>query len=71
VVGVPDGFLDLPFFSFILGNVHVRGSATGSPTKIKEMFELAVKTNAKPWIQKRHMEKTNEVISDMEAGKAE
>lgn len=51
-------------------NVHVTGSAIGSPAVIQEMLELAAKQNVKAWIEERPLEKVNEALIDMENSKA-
>lgn len=54
VVGAPEKPLPpLPAFPFIMGNVHIGGSAIGSPKLIQEMLELAAKQGVKSWIEKR------------------
>ncbi|BGP35901.1 hypothetical protein JCM10296v2_007753 [Rhodotorula toruloides] len=72
LVGAPEKPVakDLPAFPFITGNVHLGGSAIGSPSTIKEMLELAAKQNIKSWIEKRSMEDVYKVIPDMNASKA-
>ena len=35
--------LQLPVFPLLMGNIHIGGSAIGSPTLIKSMLELAAK----------------------------
>ena len=39
-----------------MGNVHIGGSAIGSPVVIKQMLELAAKENVQPWIIKRPLD---------------
>ncbi|BGP35910.1 hypothetical protein JCM10296v2_007762 [Rhodotorula toruloides] len=72
LVGAPEKPVakDLPAFPFIMGNVHLGGSAIGSPSTIKEMLELAAKQNIKSWIEKRPMEDVNQAVPDMHASKA-
>lgn len=70
-VGVPeDGPLTLPVFSLVMGGVNIGGSLIGSPSDLREMFELAAKKNVKPWIQERPMRDANQAIVDMEKGDA-
>lgn len=60
----------IPAFPLILGNVHVAGSAIGSPAVIKEMLELAATQNVKGWIEKRPMKEANQAVVDMSNSKA-
>lgn len=54
LVGAPEKPLPaIPAFPLILSNVHIAGSAIGSPKLIQEMLELAAKQNVKSWIEKR------------------
>ena len=70
-VGLPeDGPLSVPAISLIGSGVQIGGSLIGSPSDIREMFDLAVKKQVKPWIQQRPMRDANEAIVEMEAGKA-
>ncbi|KAK4056066.1 hypothetical protein OIO90_002797 [Microbotryomycetes sp. JL221] len=55
---------------FVLSNIHIAGSAIGSPQTIKAMFDLAVKHQIEPWIEKRPMSKANETLVDLVASKA-
>lgn len=71
-VGAPDGgsFPNINAFTLISRGIKVGGSAIGSPKEINEMLQLAADKKIKPWIQKRSMKEANQVILDMEAGKA-
>lgn len=53
-----------------MNNIHLTGSAIGSPKIIKEMLELAAKQDIKGWIIKRPMSDVNQVVQDMHASKA-
>lgn len=53
-----------------MNNIHLTGSAIGSPKIIKEMLELAAKQDIKGWIIKRPMDDVNQVVQDMHASKA-
>ncbi|GJN94742.1 hypothetical protein Rhopal_007834-T1 [Rhodotorula paludigena] len=71
LVGAPEKPLpSLPAFPFLMNNVHIGGSAIGSPTIIKEMLELAAKQNIKSWIEKRPLEDANQAVVDMHNSKA-
>ncbi|KAH8681756.1 zinc-binding dehydrogenase [Xylariales sp. PMI_506] len=71
-VGAPDGGNMPPINAFtLIGNgIKVTGSATGSPWEIKEMLQLAVDKQIKPWVQERPLKDANQAIVDMDAGKA-
>ncbi|GAA5939238.1 hypothetical protein JCM3775_007165 [Rhodotorula graminis] len=71
LVGAPEKPLPaIPAFPLILNNVHIAGSAIGSPKLIKEMLELAAKQNVKSWIEKRDIKDANQTVIDMKASKA-
>ena len=42
----------------------------GSPAEIQEMLQFAADKEIEPWVETRPMEKANETLVDMEAGKA-
>jgi len=70
-VGAPeDPIPPMTLWPLIIANVHMTGWAIGSPQNINEMFELAVKHNVKPWIQKIPLRDANDAIVKMEEGKA-
>ena len=71
-VGAPDGgnLPPLNAFTIIAGQCKVGGSLIGSPSEIREMLELAVEKNVKPWVQTRPMSDANQAVQDMIAGKA-
>ena len=70
-VGAPEDVLP-PFhaFALILKGAKIGGSAIGSPEDIREMLDLAVSHQVKPWIEERPMKEANQAIVDMDAGKA-
>jgi len=71
LVGAPEKpFPPVPAFPFIMGNVHLGGSAIGSPKMINEMLELASKQDIKPWVTKRPLEDANQAVVDMHNSKA-
>ncbi|KAL8286123.1 hypothetical protein RQP46_004611 [Phenoliferia psychrophenolica] len=71
LVGAPEEPLpSFPAFPLIMNNVHIGGSAIGSPSVIKDMLELAAKENVKPWIIKRPLDDVNQAVRDMKASKA-
>lgn len=48
-----------------MNNVHIGGSAIGSPEMIREMLELAATQKIHPWIIKKPMSEVNDVIVKM------
>lgn len=72
-VGAPDGG-ELPAvnaFTLIGSGVKIGGSATGSPsTEIPEMLKLAADKKIEPWVQLRSLKEANNVVVDMDEGKA-
>ncbi|PHH86415.1 hypothetical protein CDD83_10274 [Cordyceps sp. RAO-2017] len=71
-VGAPDGG-ELPpinAFLLIMNDIKVGGSAIGSPQDITEMLQLAAEQQIKPWVQMRPLKEANQVVVDMDAGKA-
>ena len=71
VVGAPEEPLpSFPAFPLLLNNVHIGGSAIGSPKIIKEMLALAAKQDIKSWITKRPLDDVNEAVKDQVASKA-
>lgn len=72
-VGAPDGGELPPINAFtLIGNgIKVGGSAIGSAaTEIPEMLQLAADKKIQPWVQTRPLKEANQVVRDMEAGKA-
>jgi alcohol dehydrogenase (NADP+) len=68
----PDGG-ELPpinAFTIISNGIKVGGSAIGSPQDIKDMLDLAVQRNIKPWIQQIPLKDANRAVVDLHAGKA-
>ncbi|KAG7529693.1 hypothetical protein FFLO_05499 [Filobasidium floriforme] len=69
LVGAPEKPLPaLSPFQLIPGSISIGGSIIGSPSLISEMLDLAVKHKVEPWVQKRSMDKVNEVIPLMNKG---
>lgn len=70
-VGAPEDRLPaFNAFSLIAKGCKIGGSAIGAPHEIEEMLELTAKKSVKPWIQKRPLKDANNVVLDMDAGKA-
>lgn len=70
MVGVPEGSLDLPVFPLLMGNIHVGGSAIGSPTEVQQMFALVKAKGIKPWIERRSFDDINACVKDAKDGRA-
>lgn len=71
VVGAPEEPLpSFPAFTLLMNNVHIGGSAIGSPKLIKEMLALAATQKIHPWIIKRKLDDVNQVVQDMHASGA-
>lgn len=49
---------------------QLAGSLIGSPSEIREMLDLAVKHNIRPWVEERPMSEANNAVVDMVNGKA-
>jgi len=70
-VGLPEEPLPpMTLWPLIATNIHMTGSAIGSPQDINEMFEVAVKHSVRPWIEKIPLKNTNDAVVKMEEGKA-
>lgn len=70
-VGLPDGGIPhVPAGMYVANNISVAGSLIGSPAEIREMLELASKTDIKGWVKKWDMNEINKAVPDMEAGNA-
>jgi len=70
LVGAPeDRIPGFNAFSLINKRAKIGGSAIGTPKQIKEMLELAVSKDVKPWIIARPMKEANQAILDFEEGK--
>ncbi|KAL4865409.1 hypothetical protein BDV12DRAFT_174675 [Aspergillus spectabilis] len=70
-VGNPeDGSLTIPAPVLIMNRVKLGGSLIGSPSVIREMFELAAAKKVQPWIEERPMKEANKAIVEMDEGHA-
>ncbi|GAB4275180.1 MAG: NAD(P)-dependent alcohol dehydrogenase [Candidatus Rifleibacteriota bacterium] len=69
-VGATLAPLDISAFSLIAGQRSVSGSPVGSPESIRKMLDFAVRHKIKPVIEKFPMEKVNEALQHLKAGKA-
>lgn len=69
-VGLPeDGTLNAPVRN-LMRRLKMESSLVGSPSEIREMFELVADKNVQPWVQEIPMKEANKGIVDMEEGKA-
>ncbi|KAF5024559.1 hypothetical protein F66182_3322 [Fusarium sp. NRRL 66182] len=69
-VGAPEAPIPINIFSLLTIRGKLTSTQTASPDEIREMLELAAAKNLKPWIEMRPMRTANEVLGDLEAGKA-
>ena len=70
-VGAPeDPIPAMRAFALIGKGVSVSGSSIGSPAEIREMLSFAEREGVRSWVQTRPMKEANQVIVDMEKGKA-
>ena len=70
-VGVPEDIVPgFHMFSLILKRVSIGGSLIGSPQDIKDMLRLFVEKNVRTWNVNVPMKDANQVVLDMDAGKA-
>lgn len=70
-IGEPEDTLPgLKVFSLIGRDIKVGGSVIGSPAKMVEMLDFAVKHKVHPLVEERKMESANEAVRDMDNGKA-
>ncbi|KIV93902.1 hypothetical protein PV10_05078 [Exophiala mesophila] len=68
-IGLPEGELPFRASSLTGARRRVAGSFIGSPREIREMLQLAVDKDIKPWVETRPMSEANQAIVDFEAGK--
>ncbi len=70
-VGIPEQALPgLDPMPLVLNGSSVSFSDSASPGNIREMLELAAQKGIKAWTQVRGMEEVNEVLREMEDGRA-
>lgn len=70
-VGAPeDPMPGFHMFSLIPKRASIEGSQTGSRKEIEHMLDLFAKKGVKTWNVNRPMKDANQVVVDMEAGKA-
>lgn len=69
-LGAPeDGLPTINQFPLILKRIKITGSLIGSPQDLRDMLQLAVNQNVRPWIEEIPMKDANKAIVDMDAGK--
>ncbi|PYI16599.1 GroES-like protein [Aspergillus violaceofuscus CBS 115571] len=70
-VGNPeDGPFSVAAGALIGSGLRLCGSKIGSPGEIREMLALAEAKGVRPWIEERPMKEANQVILDMDHGRA-
>ncbi|KAF1815199.1 putative zinc-binding alcohol dehydrogenase [Eremomyces bilateralis CBS 781.70] len=70
-VGAPEGNMPaIGAFDLLGAGIYLGGSSIGSPGEIREMLQLAADKNVKAWVEERKMADANQVVVDMEDGKA-
>ncbi|KAK9466145.1 chaperonin 10-like protein [Lipomyces arxii] len=70
-VGVPEGPLpNFNTFPLIVSNAHLTGTGIGSRQDMRDMIKLVSELQIKSWIVPRPMSDVNQVLVDMENGKA-
>lgn len=68
-LGIIEKPLNISTVPLMMGSVGVAASAIGSPDEIRQMFDLALKHNVRPWIKKYNMDDINTALDDFRAGK--
>ena len=53
-----------------IDNVHITGSAIGSPARIAEMLQFAGEKNIRGWVKRYPLDKANEAVVSMDKGEA-
>ena len=68
-VGAPDdGLPPIQQSPLIFKRLKITGSLIGSPGEIREMLQLAVEKDVRPWIEEIPMRDANRAIVEMEKG---
>jgi len=62
--------MEIPAFSLIIGEKSVGGSPIGSPALTQTMLEFCVRHSIYPMVEEFPIEKVNEAMAHLEAGKA-
>jgi len=71
LVGAPEsGDMKIHPFTLLMSNVHLSGSAIGSPDTIREMLKFVGDHDVHPWIKKYPLDKVNEAIVSQHKGEA-
>ena len=70
-VGIPEAPLPpLDTMTMVLNGTSISFSDSASPSSIREMLQTAADKEIKAWTQVRPMKEANEVVADMDQGKA-
>ena len=69
-IGAPEDDIALRAGLLLFQRKRIVGTFIGSPSEIREMFQLAADKGVKPWVEQRPMKDANQAIVDMEDGKA-
>jgi len=68
-VGVPPSPVCVQAFPLISGQRAIGGSPVGSPSRLREMLDVAARHGVKATIERFPMEKANEAIEKVKKGK--
>ena len=67
-LGAPEEPVPVPIFPLMQSGLNLCSSGIGSPAEIRDMLDLAVAKNVRPWVQLRPMSEANEAMVDFGAG---
>ncbi|KAJ2001466.1 hypothetical protein H4R26_004120 [Coemansia thaxteri] len=70
LLAIPEGKMVFSPFDFIRTEVSITGSMIGGVNVLKKTLEFAAKNNIRPIIEKYPIDKVNEALQHMDAGKA-
>lgn len=69
-VSAPEwNFPEISPLELLANQIHISGSAAGSPSEMREMMQFAADKNIKPWISSYKMSDVNKAIEDFRSGK--
>ncbi|KAF9432248.1 hypothetical protein BGZ76_011071 [Entomortierella beljakovae] len=69
-LSIPDvEFIKVPALQLIMTGINVTSSIIGSKADIKEMLELASKTNVRPWVEKFSLKDPTAAVKHLEEGR--
>lgn len=70
-IGLPEQqFPPLEILSLCERNISVHFSDVGSVDEVEKMLQFAAKEKIRPWVETRRMSDVNQVLRELEAGKA-